>query len=189
VALNEAKKKKWTDELRQDLVGVRDSEARIGQTADRISDMLDQDGSSVVFGAVLLDLQQGLSNVVIQVGQEEIGVSTQEMQREIEKMIEELLAALEESKDPPPPPPPPKDSPPQPPPPPPPQPLIAIVEELRLLRAKQIRVNQRTAAVQSQEAPKAAELQRVADQQRKIHDITADLLRKLTEPPEGWDAI
>jgi hypothetical protein len=37
--------------------------------------------------------------------------------------------------------------------------------------------------------PTPVDLQRVSDQQRKIHDITTDLLKKLTEPPETWDAI
>jgi hypothetical protein len=157
--------------------------------ADRVSEVLANDGSSIVFGAVLADLQQALSNVVSVIGQEDIGVSTQEAQREIEKMIEELLAALEESKDPPPPPPPPEESDPKEPPPKPPPPLIAIVEELRLLRAKQIRVNQRTTAVQKNVKPTPADLQRVSDQQRKIHDITTELLKKLTETPEAWDAI
>lgn len=192
-ALDDVKqKRKWADENRQDLTGVRESEERLGRMAQEATDKVAEDGSSVVFAALLMELQKALTDVVFLLAAEETGPRAQGAQREIERMIEELLAALEDNPDTPPSDP--EDSKqddrPQRP-----KPLIALAQELRLLKAQQIRVNQRTADIQkdfkaTNRQERKADLPRLSERQRKIQELTRDLLRKASGQAEDpWDAI
>ena len=192
---DEAKQKeRWTEQSRKDLAGVRESEERVGRLAERASNMVAEDGSAVVFAALLMEVQDRLSDVVSLLEKEETGPPTRDTQREIEKTIAELLAALEDDREPPPPSDP-QDSDPKEQRPPPPPPLIALAQELRLLKAQQLRVNERTTAIQNdiqnESRPESkAELPHLSDRQRKIHDMTQDLMKKLSgESEDPWEAI
>lgn len=183
-ALDEKKQKRpWTDEDRRELADIRETESDLGRMAGQAWEMVTRDGSAVVFGTLLTEVRQTLSNVVVLIDGEETGLNTRTHQREVEELLTDLLKALEATENLPPPEekdeePPPEGEPKTP-------PLIAVSEELRLLKAQQIRVNERTTAVEKQfvtthQAEVKADLRRLTDRQRRIFEMTEELMRKLT---------
>jgi len=182
--LNEAKQKgPWTDENRRELAAVRDSEKEIGRIADRASDAVIRDGSTIAFTGVLTDLKKALADVVSLIEQEETGLRTQTAQREIENMIGALIVATEENRlmlvavkgavqTP--------ITPSWPP------PLIPLTTELRLLKWQQDCINQRTAAIQNEfqatgRLEQKADLPQLSERQRRIQEMTTDVIKKLRD--------
>jgi hypothetical protein len=174
----------WTDESLQELVAVRASEQDASRIAERALDLVIQDGSTIAFSGLLTELRPAFTNVIVLLGQEETGPHTQDMQREIEKVVASLIVATEQNirnvspekvsniiKKP--------------------RfrehaPLIPIGTELRLLDAQQVRINERTAAIEKEfqatgRKDHQAELLRLAEQQRKVCDMIKDSINKIDE--------
>ena len=185
VALHDTRTKgTWTDESRQELVAVRASEQDAGRIAERASDLVIQDGSTIAFSGLLTELRPAFTNVVVLLGHEETGSRTQDMQREIERVVASLIVATEQNirnvspekvkniiK----------------------KPrfrehaaLIPIGTELRLLDAQQAWINERTAAIEKEfkatgRQDHQAELLRLAEQQRKMCEMIKGSINKIDE--------
>ncbi len=104
--------------------------------------MLAEDGTTLVFPGVVEELKRDILAAAALLGRVEVGERTQYIQGQIEAAIEDILRALEEAQR-------------RPPPPNPNQgrdsrsgagPLLPLSSELRLVRALQVRVNERTRA-------------------------------------------
>lgn len=187
LAMDEARKGgKWTDEQRRDIATIRTNEVEVGDIAQETVDSVFEDGSTVVFGGLLVELQQSIAHVVSLLAREETGPPTRNTQQEIEHIIASLIVATEQNieiriptdafrttkqaragKAP---------------------PLIPLGTELRLLKAHQARINERTIALQAGAAAvpqeKKAELQRLSGQQRRLHEMAKDVIRGLLEHGE-----
>ncbi|MFZ4396242.1 MAG: hypothetical protein ACOYOU_11520, partial [Kiritimatiellia bacterium] len=87
----------WSDESRQELAAVREIEKDTGRIAERASDLVIQDGSTIAFSGLLTELRQAFTNVAVLLGQEETGPRTQNQQREIEKVVASLIVATEQN--------------------------------------------------------------------------------------------
>jgi hypothetical protein len=185
VALHDARTKgTWTDESRQELVAVRAHEQDTGRIAERASDWVVQDGSTVAFSGVLTELRHSFSNVVSLLGQEETGPRTQNLQREIEKVVVSLIVATEQNiqtvspkmaKN--------KVKTPREPKAP---PLIPLGTELRLLDAHQSLINERTSTIEKEfqatgRQENNAELLRLTEQQRKVCEMIKDIIKKTAD--------
>ncbi|MEI6210382.1 MAG: hypothetical protein WCR06_02025 [bacterium] len=174
----------WSDESRQELAAVREIEKDTGRIAERASDLVIQDGSTIAFSGLLTELRQAFTNVAVLLGQEETGPRTQNQQREIEKVVASLIVATEqniqtvspkmaknrvktprEPKAP---------------------PLIPLGTELRLLDAHQSLINERTATLAKEfqatgRQDNHAELLRLAEQQRKVCEMIKDIIKKTAD--------
>ena len=187
LAMDEARKDgKLTDEQRQDIATIRTSEVEVGDLAQETVDSVFEDGSTVVFGGLLVELQQSVAHVVSLLTREETGPPTRNTQQEIEHIIASLIVATEQNveiriptdatrtikqsragKA---------------------AALIPLGTELRLLKAHQARINERTIALQAGAAAvpqeKESELQRLSGQQRRLHEMAKDVIRGLLEHGE-----
>jgi hypothetical protein len=153
-------------------------EGELMAVSEDILDLLQEDGTTLVFPQVVGEIRADLENVKGLLSRIETGELTQSIQRDIEKAIEEILAALEEAYK-------------KPPPPNPNQgregqsgtsPLLARSSELKMVRALQLRVNQRTRdfdlgrdpsgeAVEELSPAKKLQVDEIARKQKQVEEI------------------
>ncbi|MHC4916878.1 MAG: hypothetical protein ACYTGB_15455, partial [Planctomycetota bacterium] len=147
---------------------------------------------SPVFRWVLDDTAGDMDEVCRELGRERTGIYVQDVERDVKRNLEELIAALKEErskseKKPPKGPPPDGGSPPpggKP-------PLVPPLAELKMIRSMQTKVNRKTAWVdeavsRTQDRKLSAELRRVlertAQKQAEVAGVTGDLARMLERP-------
>ena len=154
-------------------------ELQLTTACEDILDVLSEDGTTLVFPEIVIELKADLNHVGGLLDNLQTGDSTRMVQKDIEDTVIEILAALEEAAKKPPPPNPNKgrekknqnSS----------APLLAKSAELKMVRALQLRVNRRTTRFNS--ARKIDELSNEARTQlreigRKQKEIEK-LLRKI----------
>ena len=155
-------------------------ESGIVTLADDVIDVLSEDGTTLVFPGVVQEVKEDIVNVSGLLSRIQTGERTQYIQREIEVAIEEILKALEMAQKSPPPPNPSQGR----------QsksgagPLLPLSTELKLVRALQLRVNQRTKDFDLGRKPEAdlapedkLQVNAIAKKQKEVEE----LLRKLGE--------
>jgi hypothetical protein len=118
------------------------SELRLSTVCDDVLDVLGEDGTTLVFPEIVIELKADLEQAGELLDNLQTGDATRMIQKDIEDTVSEILAALEEAAKKPPPPSPNKgrekknqnSS----------APLLAKSAELKMVRALQLRVNRRT---------------------------------------------
>lgn len=118
------------------------SELRLSTVCDDVLDVLSEDGTTLVFPEIVVELKADLEQTGGLLDNLQTGDSTRMIQKDIEDTVSEVLAALEEAAKKPPPPSPNKgrekknqnSS----------APLLAKSAELKMVRALQLRINRRT---------------------------------------------
>ncbi|OHB85733.1 MAG: hypothetical protein A2V98_18275 [Planctomycetes bacterium RBG_16_64_12] len=154
------------------------TEAQIVLEADKALALMRDDGTAVAFPEALEQVRQDMRQVVERLDRAEVGPITQTTEEEIiaalEEMIEAFQQAQQDAKE--------KRQMPMPPGPPQDQPLVDLLAEIKMVRAMQMRVNRRTQRYaklvdgEQAENPDVLEaLDRLAERQQRIHEITRDL--------------
>ncbi|MEC7776456.1 MAG: hypothetical protein VYC32_10195 [Planctomycetota bacterium] len=118
------------------------SELKLSAVCDDVLDVLSEDGTTLVFPEIVVELKADLEQTSELLDNLQTGDSTRMIQKDIEDTVSEILAALEDAAKKPPPPSPNKgrekknqnSS----------APLLAKSAELKMVRALQLRVNRRT---------------------------------------------
>ena len=118
------------------------SELKLSTVCDDVLDVLSEDGTTLVFPEIVVELKADLEQTGGLLDNLQTGASTRMIQKDIEDTVSEVLAALEEAAKKPPPPSPNKgrekknqnSS----------APLLAKSAELKMVRALQLRINRRT---------------------------------------------
>ncbi|MBN2217734.1 MAG: hypothetical protein JW719_10210 [Pirellulales bacterium] len=148
--------------------------------ADRALVLLHEDGSSVAFPEAVSQMRDDMRQVALRLARANVGVITQSIEEAVIAALEEMIDALgraiaqqearraQQS-------PPPQGQPQDP-------PLVDALAELRMIRALQMRVNQRTARYSKLVDGEQADsddlleaLRRLSDYQARIYRITRDL--------------
>jgi hypothetical protein len=184
-SLDESRQRgQWSEQARRDLLAVHRSEMDIAGMVERASEFVARDGSTVAFAGLLAELRGLLSRVLSLLGDEDTGPRTRGSQQDAEKVMASLLRATEENK---------QTVVPKtkfnwikPPREPKAPPLIPVATELRLLLDQQVLINERTAAIQdaarTERLPEHdAELQRLAELQRRIRELIRGIMKTLQE--------
>jgi hypothetical protein len=179
-SIGESPDKKATRADEQKALQLSDREGEIVSEANKAIALLEAEGSAVAFPRVFEDLRDDMRTVQRRLGKADVGVVTQTIEQDIiatlKEMIEALKKARQERT---------RELPGQQPPQqgqPPPQNLIDQIAELKMIRAMQIRVNNRTETYGKQypgeqaDAPEIREeLRNLADRQQKIFEVTRDI--------------
>jgi hypothetical protein len=124
-------------------------EGNIVKDASTAKSMLEADGSTVVLLSVMDDTKGMMESVVDLLAKFNAGPHTQALEKDIEKALEDMIAAIQKERQR-------REDEQQPPPPqpgqgqPPPPPLIQLSAELKMLKSLQIRVNSRTQTVDAE---------------------------------------
>ncbi|MFH1920930.1 MAG: hypothetical protein ABIP48_13760 [Planctomycetota bacterium] len=156
-------------------------EAQIVLEADKALALLRDDGTAVAVPEALDQVRQDMREVVRRLDRTEVGPITQTIEEEIvaalEEMIEVFQQAQQEAEK--------KRKMPMPPGPPQDQALVDLLAEIKMVRAMQMRVNRRTDRYaklidgeQAENADLLEALDRLAERQERIHQITRDLDRE-----------
>jgi hypothetical protein len=169
--------KQPTRENKQDSLKLSDDEGAIV--------VLEAEGSAVAFPEVFQQVREDMMHVQRRLGVSDVGQVTQTIEQDIIDSLKEMIEALKKAKQelennknnpPPGPPPPPGD-----------QKLLELIQELKLIRSLQIRVNTRTQTYgrmyQAREGEQTAdprirqELHGLSERQERIFDITNRLAK------------
>jgi hypothetical protein len=151
---------------------------------DKVLALLREEGSAVALPEAVQQVREDMQQVVYRLARGMVenskeGISTQGIERDIITALQEIIDALkkaQQDQD--------KKTKPQPSPPSQPQdpPLIDTLAELKMIRTLQMRVNTRTERYsklipgeQAQQADLLEALQRLGDQEKRIHRVTRDL--------------
>jgi len=155
-------------------------EAEIVLEADRALALLRDDGTAVAFPEAVEDVRQDMRQVVQRLDRAQVGEITQTIEQEIiaalEEMIEAFKQAQRDAQD--------RQQMPMLPAMPQDQPLVDMLAEIKMIRAMQMRVNRRTeryaklvVGEQAEDADLLEALDRLAEREERIHQITRDLER------------
>ncbi len=154
-------------------------ETEIVVEADKALLLLREDGTAVAFPEALRQVRDDMQQVVFRLAQTKVSQVTQAIEEDIIAALEEMIEALQkaqedmeqqqqQSQ--------PSQSQPQDP------PLIDVLAELKMIRALQMRVNTRTDRYaklidgeQAERQELIEALQRLAERQQRIHEVTRDL--------------
>lgn len=170
---------------RKDLQRAEDLSRREGALAVvalDVMDLLEEDGTTLAFPQIVQEVKNDLESAQRLLARIETGLLTQAIQKDIERALEDILAALEQAQRSPPPPDPNKgrDS----------KngtgPLLPASAELKMVRAMQLRVNQRTkdfdlnraSGLSLEEKRQAEELAR---RQREVEELLKKMARRMGE--------
>ncbi|OHB70716.1 MAG: hypothetical protein A2V70_17080 [Planctomycetes bacterium RBG_13_63_9] len=147
--------------------------------ADGVLLLLRDDGTALAFPEAVAQMRQDMHQVALRLGQTKTGQVTQAIEEDILAALEEMIEALKKAQkdnenrqqNRPPPPSEPQDP-----------PLIDVLAEVRMIRALQMRVNRRTQRysklIEGEQADKpdlVEALQRLAEREARIHQVTRDL--------------
>jgi hypothetical protein len=185
--LNEKKQKEEGRSARAEKLASKklsNKEEDLSEEAGTASDLIKEDGSSVVVARVVANMQKDLVLVTTWLGEQNTGPIAQEMQYEIELTLKELIDAMkqnQQSEQPPPP----SDKPPgegecKP-------KLVPTSAELKLLRSHQMRVNRMTKLVAKAEATGALDpqmlerLSGLTDFQAEILEMAQEMTRQMQQ--------
>ncbi|MEX2112754.1 MAG: hypothetical protein WD845_06180 [Pirellulales bacterium] len=155
-------------------------EAAIVVEADKCLSLLREEGSAVAFPEAVVDMREDMQQVVERLAEASVGPLTQGIETDIITALEEMIAALKKAQ---------KDNeekqqqgdpgqsqPGEP-------PLVDTLAELRMIRALQMRVNNRTQTyaklIEAEQAdtPELLEaLKRLAEREQRIHAVTRDIV-------------
>lgn len=166
---------------------LAEREAALETAGDEALTFMLDNSSPVVFPRIVKDIIADLARLEDRLMEEKTGETTALIQDAVERALADLLEALEEAQGEPPPP---EESEPQegegggasPPPP----PLISALAELKLLRNRQVRVNEGTKVLheQKQEGRVDADLEEridvMTERQKDVHTLTSELIDALT---------
>jgi hypothetical protein len=173
-----------TNECRETLIPIIGAEKEILRIGDKLNDSLVEDRSTVAFSGVLTETRDLLEKVAEWLDRQDTGGRVQDAQQEIEEMLAQLILATEQNRQmliaeegsnyvkaprqgkPP--------------------PLIPAGTEMRLVKAQQEWINQRTAAIRRASAAglrpeQAEELRRLAVRQARVLEMTKDIIRGISE--------
>jgi hypothetical protein len=170
-------------ENKADALKLSDNEGEIVVEARKAIEILEAEGSAVAFPEVFHQVRDDMMNVQRRLGIADTGVVTQTVEQDIIDSLKEMIEALKKAK---------QDldnkkSNPSPSGPPPDSKLLELIQELKLIRSLQIRVNTRTTTYgrmyQAKEGEQTAdprirqELQQLSERQERIFDITNRLAK------------
>ncbi len=166
----------------QDSLTLSDDEKKIVEEASKAIGMLEAEGSAVAFHEVFTQVRDDMKNVQRRLGAVDVGKVTQAVEQDIIDTLNEMIKALEKAKQdlqnkkPPPgggPPPPQQD-----------QKLLDQIAELKMIRAMQMRVNNRTTLYgrqytgeQAEEPRIQEELRGLAGRQDRIFEVTNKIVK------------
>jgi hypothetical protein len=152
------------------------------QEADRAIQLVDEEGTAIAFSEVFHQVRDDMKNVSRRLRKTDDGIVTQTIELDIIATLKDMIEALKQAqkdqqnkKNPPPGQPPPSmpgD-----------QNLLDLLNELKMIRAMQIRVNGRTKTYGDQYPGKEQtpeiqkELKELADRELKIYQVTRDIYR------------
>jgi hypothetical protein len=167
----------------QDSINLSDDEKKIVVAATKAIELLEAEGSAVAFPEVFQQVREDMKHVARRLAATPVdpGKVTQAIEQDIIDTLKEMIKALEDAKkklDDKKPPPPSNGSPP-------PQAdpkLLNKIQELKMVRAMQLRVNARTTLYskeypgeQADDAAIRRELRNLSDRQERIFDVTRNI--------------
>jgi hypothetical protein len=156
-------------------------ESQIVAEADKALLVLEEEGSAVAFPAAVMEMREDMQQVATRLAESKVNAMTQGIETDIIAALEEMIASLQKAQ---------KDAekgqkpgesggageddgP----------PLVDTLAELKMIRALQMRVNQRTARfaemLQNEQAeqPEILEsLKQLAEREQRIHKVTRDIV-------------
>lgn len=158
-----------------------EKEGEIVKEAKRAIGLLEADNTAVVFTEVFRQLKEDMELVQNRLGKTDVGPFTQSTEEDIIRTLEDMIKALEKARkdnqQPPPPP-----GPPGTPPPPGPKDLLDKLAELKLVKSRQIIVNNRTEKYgklypgeQAETKDIQDELKKLGKDQSKLHKMIVDM--------------
>ncbi len=171
-------------ENKADSLKLSDNEGEIVVEARKAIEVLEAEGSAVAFPEVFHQVRDDMMNVQRRLGIADVGAVTQNIEQDIIDSLKEMIEALKKAKqdlenkknNPPPSQAPPQDS-----------KLLELIQELKLIRSLQIRVNTRTTTYgrmyQAKEGEQTSdprirqELLQLSERQERIFDITNRLAK------------
>jgi hypothetical protein len=174
-------KREWTRTDRLRLTDITDEEGKLAILTQKALDILVEDGTTVIFPQIVSQLRDDMRSVQHLLSREQTGKYTQELEKEIEQTLEELIAALERAR---------KEqqqqqqasqsqpSQPQL------QPLVPSSAELKLLKSAQFRVNKRTQAFDRArpegqlEALMKGHLDKITQRQADVAKMTEEMIER-----------
>ena len=172
-------------ENKQDSLKLSDTEGEIVVEARKAIEVLEAEGSAVAFPEVFQQVRDDMIHVQRRLGVSDVGEVTQTIEQDIIDSLKEMIEALKKAKEeldkkksnPPPP----NQSPPQD------SKLLELIQELKLIRSLQIRVNTRTTTYgrmyQAKEGEQTSdpgirrELNNLSERQERIYDVTNRLAK------------
>jgi hypothetical protein len=155
-------------------------EAQIATEADKALAVLREEGSAVAFPEAVSEMRDDMIQIRDRLAKTEVGDITQGIEKDTIAALEEMIASLQKAQkakdakakqgQPPP-----SDADSEP-------PLVDTISELKMIRALQMRVNQRTqryaelTQTEQTDKPDLLEaLKRLAEREQKIHQVTRDI--------------
>jgi hypothetical protein len=158
-------------------------ETELAAMAKRALELIEADGTTISFPVVVEGMQESLVQIAGRIEQQDTGETTQRMQKEVEKTLEELIEAMKIARKgggsgqgqggnckP---------------------PLLPNTAELKLLRQMQLRINRRTVDFQNGrpqgalDEPRQAEIQRVAALQKNVAKMVREIIGRQQENGGG----
>jgi hypothetical protein len=171
-------------ENKQDSLKLSDNEGEIVVEAKKAIELLEAEGSAVAFPEVFQQVREDMMHVQRRLGVSDVGTVTQTIEQDIIDSLKEMIEALKkarqemENK---------KNNPSPPGGPPPDQKLLELIQELKLIRSLQIRVNTRTLTYgrmyQAKEGEQTSdpnirrELLNLSERQERIFEVTNRLAK------------
>ncbi len=171
-------------ENKQDSLKLSDQEGEIVVEARKAIEVLEAEGSAVAFPEVFQQVRDDMTHVQRRLGVSDVGTVTQTIEQDIIDSLKEMIEALKKAKadlqkS--------KDSPPSNGGPPPDQKLLELIQELKLIKSLQIRVNTRTTTYgrmyQAKEGEQTSdpnirrELINLSERQERIFEVTNRLAK------------
>mgnify|MGYP001587982647 CR=1 FL=1 len=171
-------------ENKQDSLKLSDQEGEIVVEARKAIEVLEAEGSAVAFPEVFQQVRDDMTHVQRRLGVSDVGIVTQTIEQDIIDSLKEMIEALKKAKadldkN--------KNSPPSSGGPPPDQKLLELIQELKLIRSLQIRVNTRTTTYgrmyQAKEGEQTSdpgirrELINLSERQERIFEVTNRLAK------------
>ena len=169
-------------ENKQDALRLSDNEGEIVVEARKAIEVLEAEGSAVAFPEVFQQVRDDMIHVQRRLGLSDVGEVTQTIEQDIIDSLKEMIVALKKAK---------QDlekNKGNPPPsnggPPPDSKLLELIQELKLIRSLQIRVNTRTTTYgrmypgeQTSDPKIRRELTNLSERQERIYEVTNRLAK------------
>ncbi len=179
-AIGNNPEKKPTRTEEQKSLQLSDREEEIVRQANEAIRILEAEGTAVAFPEAFVQVRDDAKNVARRLGKADVGTVTQVIELDIiatlKDMIEALKKAQQEMQN--------RRGQPQPPGPPQDQKLIDLLAELKMIRAMQVRVNNRTKVYaekypgeQAQDLEIRKELDNLGQRERKIYEVTNNIYK------------
>jgi len=176
------KDKKPTRVNHQDSGRLSEEEKLIVVEATKAIDMIEAEGSAVAFAEVFKQVRTDMEEVQRLLEKTKVDDPTQQIEQEIIEMLEDMIKALQKAQ---------KDSKPSPSKPgqsgpPPDQKLLDQIAELKMIRAMQLKVNQRTKLYgnmhkqegeQTNNGELKGKLKDLSERQEKLFDVTMKIVK------------